>query len=90
MPGEEVLAAAASSWSGPEALAIGALAVFAVLAFLGLWHHQRKCSEDMRRVHQRLDELAGLVGELKASMARLDERVRALDERSKFYLGERK
>ena len=81
--GEQLLAEAARDWTGPEAIAIGVIGVLAVLGFVGLWHHQRKCSGDMRRVHERLDDLVTQLSELKAAVARLDERTKQL-------VGERK
>ena len=68
MPGESVLTAAATGWTGPEALAIGGVGVVAVLAFCGLWRHLSECKAEARRVHTALTELKVEVAELRAVM----------------------
>ena len=76
MPGEATIAAAAASWTGPEAVVFGGLVVAVVIMGALLWKHQSKCEAAQARVHERMDELAKELSEVRANVARIEERTR--------------
>ena len=57
MPGENLIAQAASGWTGPEAVAFGAGAVLLVGLALVLWRHLADCKAESRSVREELVEV---------------------------------
>lgn len=67
MPGENLIAQAASGWTGPEAVAFGAGAVLLLVVAAALWRHLGECKREARAMR---GELAALKVEV-ASLAAL-------------------
>ena len=74
MPGEQLLSTAVSGWSGPEAAVLSIIGLLAVAAVIGIIVHLRDCKQATERLHARISGVAQDVGDLKVSIARLEER----------------
>ena len=66
MPGEELMSAAASGWTGTEAVVFAVIGVAAILSAVGLWHHVRDCKAESRRVREELTQVKLKLAELAA------------------------
>lgn len=64
MPGENLIANAASGWTGPEAVAFGGGGVLLVILALVLWRHLGECKVEAKKMREELTalrlEVAGL------------------------------
>ena len=70
MPGEELLTAASSGWTGPEAVMFGAL-VAAVVGLGGLLvHHIKACNATNRDLTSQISEIRAGVAYLKGQAER--------------------